>query len=173
VTPIYAEGAERAVDVETPTGEVFAIDDPRLLSYLRDGIRERHELTLMQSDRALTDCRPVSLFSLHSVRQLSDELGFELDMRRFRANVYIELDSGRGFAEDQFVGRTLRLGGKACVAVTDRDPRCKMITLDPDTSEANPEVMKQVTHSHDGRAGIYGAVLVEGLVRPGDEIAIC
>jgi uncharacterized protein YcbX len=169
-TPIYASADERGIDVETSTGDVFAIDDPGLIRYLRDGMRERHELTLMQSDRSMTDCRPVSIFSTQTARQLSDELGFEIDMRRFRANVYVELKSGTGFAEDQFIGRTLRIGDRACVAVTDRDPRCKMITLDPETAEPNPEVMRQVAHAHDGKAGVYGAVVVEGLIRPGDEI---
>ena len=40
VTPLYAEAAERAIDVQTPTGEVLAIDDPRLFGQLRSGIRE-------------------------------------------------------------------------------------------------------------------------------------
>ena len=47
-----------------------------------------------------------------------------------------------------------------------------MITLDPDTAEANPEVMRRVARAHDGKAGVYGAVLVEGTIRPGDEIVL-
>jgi len=47
-----------------------------------------------------------------------------------------------------------------------------MITLDPDTGEANPEVMKLVARTHAGRAGVYGATLIEGTIRPGNEIAI-
>ena len=70
------------------------------------------------------------------------------------------------------MGRRLRIGAKAEIAVTDRDPRCKMITLDPDTGLANPEVMRRVAKDHGGTAGVYGAVLVEGIVRAGDEIAL-
>jgi hypothetical protein len=172
VTPLYAEEAERALEVRTPTGEVFAIDDPRLAGQLRSGIRERHELTLLQSDRAMTDCRPVSLFSVQTVQRLSDEVGVELDKRRFRANIYVDLESGGAFAEDDFIDRTLQIGSKTRVAIIDRDPRCKMITLDPDTAEANPEVSRVVARRHDGKAGVYGAVLVEGTVRPGDEIVL-
>jgi hypothetical protein len=58
------------------------------------------------------------------------------------------------------------------MAVTDRDPRCKMITLDPDTAQANPEVMRRVAKDHDGTAGVYAAVLVEGVIRAGDAIAL-
>ncbi len=47
-----------------------------------------------------------------------------------------------------------------------------MITLDPDTGDANPEVMRLVARAHDGKAGVYGAVLVEGAIRRGDKIAL-
>jgi uncharacterized protein YcbX len=39
----------------------------------------------------MTDCRPVSLFSLQTVRKLGEETGTTLDKRRFRANVYMDL----------------------------------------------------------------------------------
>ena len=172
VTPVYASPADSMLDVETPAGELLPIDDPRLVRKLQEGIRESHELTLMRSDRAMTDCRPISLFSLQTVQQLSRETECELDRRRFRANIYVDLGSKNGFGEDEFVGRKLRIGGKAIITVTDRDPRCKMITLDPDTGEANPEIMRRLARAHDSKAGVYGAVLVEGTVRPGDEIGL-
>ncbi len=170
LTPVYPEPACSIVDVETPGREKLAIDDPGLIARLREGIRERHELTLLRSDRAMTDCRPVSLFSIQTVQELSRELETNLDKRRFRASIYVDLASGKGFAEDEFVGHTLQIGDKAVIAVTDRDPRCKMITLDPDTAEANPEVLRHLAHIHDGKAGVYGAVLVQGTIHPGDPI---
>ena len=172
LTPLYADPADLMVDVETPAGEMVAIDDPRLIDLLREGERDGLALTLVRSERALTDCRPISLISIQTTRQLSGEVGVELDKRRFRANVYVDLAEGAGFAEDAWVGRKLRIGGKAEIAVLNRDGRCKMITLDPDTAQANPEVMRQVTKTHDGMAGVYGAVLIEGVIRPGDAIAL-
>jgi MOSC domain-containing protein YiiM len=47
-----------------------------------------------------------------------------------------------------------------------------MITIDPDSAEANPEFMRRIARTHDGKAGVYGAVLVEGTVRPGDQVAL-
>ena len=172
ITPLYADPADLMVDVETPSGEVLPIDDPRLIDLLRDGARDGHELSLLRSERALTDCRPFSLISIQTTRQLSEEVGVELDKRRFRANAYVHLASGAGFSENEWVGRRLRIGDKAQIAVTDRDPRCKMITLDPDTGQANPEVMRCVAKDHGSAAGVYGAVLVEGVIREGDEIAL-
>jgi uncharacterized protein YcbX len=172
LTPLYAEPADWVVDVETPSGETLTIDDPRLIDLLREGKREGLELSLIRSERALTDCRPVSLFSIQTSRQLSRDVGVELDKRRFRANVYVDLASEAGFGESAWVGRKLRLGAKAELAVMERDPRCKMITLDPDTAEANPEVMRCVAKAHDGTAGVYAVVLVEGAIRAGDAIAL-
>jgi uncharacterized protein len=172
ITPLYGDATNLAVDVEDPTGRTLAIDDPELLDQLMEGAREGHQLSLLRSERALTDCRPVSLFSMQTVRQIENEVGAPMDYRRFRANIYANLESGEGFGEDALVGRSLRIGSKTVVAVLERDPRCKMITLDPETGAANPEVIRQVTSNHNGMAGVYCAVLIEGNVSKGDPIEV-
>lgn len=172
VTPVYADPADLWLDVETPSGERLSVDDPQLISLLREGIRDRHELTLLRSHRAMTDCRPISIISLQTVRQLSDEVGIPIDKRRFRANIYVDLASGEPFGEDRFVGKQLRIGDQTVVAVVGRDARCKMITLDPDTARAHPELMTKLARNHESKAGIYGVVLVEGTIRPGDPITV-
>jgi hypothetical protein len=95
-----------------------------------------------------------------------------VDQRRFRANVYVDFTSLGGFGEDGLVGRSLRLGSKVTLAILERDPRCKMITLDPETGASNPEFLEQVAQAHSGMAGVYGAVLVEGIVRKGDAVEL-
>jgi MOSC domain-containing protein len=170
--PVSADPSELMVDVETPDGKTLAIDDPALIDMLRTDIDEKHQLTLMRSERALTDCRPVSIFSLQSARQLADETGTQIDKRRFRANVYIDLTSTQGFGENEFVGRSLRIGPKVVVAILERDPRCVMITLDPDTGERTPSILKSVAQAHEGMAGVYGAVMVEGMLHKGDSVEV-
>ncbi len=172
VTPLYSSFAELMLDVQTPSGEMFAVDDPALLSRLQEGIRESHQLNLLRSERAMTDCRPISLFSLQTAQQLGEEVGIEMDARRFRANIYLDLATADGFSENEFVGRRLKIGARTVIAVIDRDPRCKLITLDPDTAQPNPEIMKRVARAHDGTAGIYGAVLAEGTIQPGDAVEL-
>lgn len=172
LTPVYASPSDMMVDVDTPTGETLAIDDPMLTRMLTEGIRETHSLVLLRSDRAMTDCRPVSLFSLQTALQIGEELGVAIDKRRFRANIYVDLISQSGFGENALVGRSLRLGSKVVISILERDPRCKMITLDPDTGDANPEIMRKVAQDHEGMAGVYAAVLVEGTVRKGDGVDV-
>lgn len=170
--PVSADSSELMIDVETPNGKTLGIDDPDLVDMLRADIDQKHQLTLMRSERALTDCRPVSIFSLQSARQLEEETGKPIDKRRFRANVYVDLPSGDGFAENDFVGRSLRIGPKVVVSILERDARCVMITLDPDTTEKTPEILKKVAQAHEGMAGVYGAVIVEGMLHKGDPVEV-
>jgi uncharacterized protein YcbX len=46
------------------------------------------------------------------------------------------------------------------------------ITLDPDTGASSPALLRQVAQAHEGTAGVYGAVLVEGLLRKGDAVEL-
>ena len=164
------DGEAIPLSVQTPGGRWFAIDDPALLEELKAGLPERHALSVMHSDRSLTDAYPVSLFSTQTGRQLGQDLGISLDKRRFRANIYLDLCSNEGFGEDSFVGHQLRIGSDLVLTVVDRDPRCKMITLDPDTAEPNPEVMKRVARAYESRAGVYASVLEQGTIRTGDPV---
>ena len=170
LNPISAGVSELMIDVETPNGKTFAIDDPALIDNLRANIDGNHELTLLRSEKAITDCCPLSMFAVQTARKLGEETGTAVDKRRFRANIYVDLTSSDGFAEDEFVGRSLRIGSKVIVAVLQRDARCMMITLDPDTAEKAPAILKAVAKAHEGMAGVYGAVLAEGMIRKGDAV---
>lgn len=170
LTPANGDADDMVLEVVTPSGAILALDDPRLVEMLGEGLRGENRLTLVRSDRALTDCRPVSLFSVQTVRQIGDELGRPLDKRRFRANIYLDLESDEGFAEDELVGRKLRVGSRAEIAILERDPRCKMISLDPETAEHDPQVLRRVAQAHGNFAGVYAAVLVEGMLAKGDPV---
>ena len=170
--PLLADISELMVDIETPEGKTLAIDDPVLMEMLRASVDAKHELTLMRSHRAMTDCRPMSIFSLQSARQLSEETGMSVDKRRFRANVYVELASDQGFGENELVGRSLKIGPKVVVNVLERDARCVLITLDPDTGEQSPAILKKVAQAHEGTAGVYGAVIIEGMLHKGDSVEL-
>ena len=64
----------------------------------------------------------------------------------------------------------IAFGHKLELAVIERDPRCKMITLDPDTADESPKLLQHVSRNHGGDAGVFAAVLQEGRVKKGDSI---
>ena len=76
------------------------------------------------------------------------------------------------FAEDGFVGKSLRIGSNVVVTIIKRDGRCMMVTLDPDTAEKAPAVLKTIAQNHGGCAGVYAAVVNEGIVRTGDPVEL-
>jgi uncharacterized protein YcbX len=168
VSPVFPAAEAFAVEVATPGGRTLPVGSPELKAELEE--RGGHQVELRFSERSLTDCRPVSLFGNATARALGEELGMRLDRRRFRANLYADWGDGRPYCEDELVGRTLQVGERLRLAVLERDPRCKMITLDPDTGREEPRVLRHVTTAHGGMAGVYAAVLVEGVARKGDPI---
>jgi len=172
LNPVSANAAELMIDVETPDGRTFAVDDPELIEHLRGNIDAKHQLTLRRSDKAITDCRPLSIFAVQSAKKLGEETAVPVDKRRFRANVYLDLKSSNGFAEDEFVGKSLRIGPKVVAHVVGRDARCMMITLDPDTAEKTPAILKAVAQAHEGMAGVYAVILTEGIIRRGDPVEV-
>ena len=172
INPVYPEIEQFAVEVETPSGDVYNVEDEAFLAHLKS-LSSNPTLTLHFTQRSQFDCRPLALFSIQMGELLAEELGMELDKRRFRANLYVQWHEDKPkLYENELVGKRLKIGDKVEINVLERDPRCKMITLDPDTSEANPEVIKHVSKAHEGYAGVYGAVLVEGVVKAGDAIEL-
>jgi uncharacterized protein YcbX len=164
-----APAAERyATEVVTPEGEKFMLGDGRFTQFLER--RYGRSLRLDFSERAITDAAPVSLFGLATVRGLAEETGLALDPRRFRANFYVRWERDEPFYEVQFVGRALRIGENVTVQVVKKDGRCLIITLDSETAERSPIVLEKVARDHGGCAGVYAAVLREGIVRADDPV---
>jgi MOSC domain-containing protein len=170
VTAQHPDPARFQVQVTTPQGGSFDINDPRLHDLLEK--RLGRALWLRFSERGMMDSRPVSLFGLATVAALSQEVGLALDHRRFRANFYAEWKDGQPFFEESLLGKTLKVGEHCLLTVVKKDARCKIITLDPDTAAAAPQVLATVAQKHQGCLGVYLAVLREGVVRAGDSITI-
>jgi uncharacterized protein len=147
VNPVSAGSDELMLDVETPEGKTLPINSPDLIDDLCAGLDGKHRLSLLRSTNAITDCSPVSIFSLQTAKRLADEAGCEVDKRRFRANIFLDLAHADGFAEDEFVGKSLRIGGQVVLRVIQRDSRCMM-------------------------AGVYAAVLPQGVVRRGGTVEL-
>jgi uncharacterized protein len=172
ITPVFGERNQFALDVTTPEGAVLPIESPELATDFQKAREDDAPVSLTFSQVAMTDCRPISLISLQTVDTLQKELGSKLDKRRFRANLYADLTGAGGLLEKDYVGKTLKIGEKAVVSFLERDPRCKMICLDPETADHNPKLLQLLAEKHEGRAGIYAAVLVEGVVKAGDPIIV-
>jgi uncharacterized protein YcbX len=162
------------VEVRVPTGEQVLVDSTEMLANLTTHISEGSQFMLTKASTPQTDVRPLSLISMQTIRQLSAELGKEIDPRRFRANLYLDV-RGEPFSEDSLVGRRLRIGSMATILIGERDPRCRFITYDPEAPmAADPlfDLMKLLDRDHQCRAGVYATVDQPGPIQAGDAICI-
>ncbi len=166
--PPTPEEAEPAVQVQTPGGTVRKVDDPMLREELADALQQ--PLFLLHSGRGVFDSQHLSVFSLATLRALAEESGSSIDPRQFRANLYIEPVSQQPFEEERWAGGILRIGAEVLAAVTQRDHRCMVINLDPDSTTQDPRVLRTVARQHDGHSGVYANVIRPGPVKVGDAI---
>ncbi len=164
--------APSTAEVETPDGTRYRADDPALIPALQAGLAKQNAMWLMGDDQPFMDCRPIALMSQATLDQLSEEMGCLIRADRFRENILLDLPGLAGFGEDSFVGRTIRIGNTAEITIKERDPRCRIITVDPATGNLMPELMKLVAREHESRAGVYGIATVSGILTEGDPILL-
>lgn len=159
--------------IRTPDGREYALTDEAL----RQEIATRHgaDVELMQLGHGIFDEAGVSAIALGTIRSIARAAGHDADIRRFRPNLVIDTQSAQPFEEDRWVGKVLEFGSDGtgpAISVTLRDKRCMMINLDPDTAEANAEMMKTVIRMNDNHAGVYGTVVRTGELRVGQVVSL-
>jgi uncharacterized protein YcbX len=154
-----------ATVVRTPSGAVLDITDPALAAELCPGAR------VVRMDRGVFDTFPLSLITTQTIAALDEMVGARLAVQRFRPNILVEAAGGAPFPEDGWVGRVLRAGG-ARMRIDKRDGRCAVITIDPETTERQPEVLRVVARDRNGCLGVYGSTVEPGSLRVGDSVLI-
>lgn len=112
----------------------------------------------------------ISLIGLPSVRDFESRVGARRHRRRFRANVWFS--GARTFAEFDWVGRQIQLGG-ATLQVIKRIPRCPATQVNPVTAErdADPVAELRAQYGH-GDFGVYAQVIDGGRFAVGDGIEL-
>ena len=166
---VEVEGSgEIVVTVTTPGGEKWPVDSDELRRELEE--RSSQSLSLLRNGRGSYDAAPISIISRQTVARIAEESATEANPWRFRPNLVIDLQGGGAFEELNWVGRILRIGEAARIPIIKVDKRCVIITLDPETAESSPGVLRCVAQEHANCAGVYGTVLTAGEVRPGDRV---
>jgi uncharacterized protein YcbX len=162
----HARIAGDAVEVVTPGGEVVEMDG-RLVSQL--ATETSRPLTLRELEGANFDDSPVLLINVATIAAFGAEVGMELDRRRFRANVYVD-----GFAPEEEVGWIGRrvVVGEVELEVVSRCERCVIVTRDPDTTAATPELLRALTETHEKCLGVYCQVTRPGRISVGDPVHV-
>jgi uncharacterized protein YcbX len=159
---------EAGVTVRTPDGAEWPVASEDLRRLIEE--RSGRSLFLLHDARGSYDAAPISVISQQTVERIAEETGVEPNAFRFRPNLLVDLDEA--FDELQWVGRIVRVGDTARVAIIKADERCVMLNLDPITVQSTPAVLKCVVQRHAQCAGVYGTVITPGEVRVGDTVTI-
>ena len=150
--------------VRTPGGSELDVADPALAAELGPGVR------VIKQERGVFDTMPRSLLTTQTLADLGRLVGAGLAAGRFRPNLLVDA-AGRGFPEDAWVGRVLRIG-ELRMRVDLRDQRCVMVTIDPVTLRRNPAVLRAIAQERDSRLGVYGSTVEPGRIAVGDPVEL-
>ena len=151
--------------VRTPSGATFDVADPALSAELGPGAR------VIKQDRGIFDTLPLSLITTQTIARLGELVDIQLDVQRFRPNILVEAAEEAPFAEDTWVGSVLRIGGLR-LRVDKRDGRCVVVTLDPVTTERNPEILRAIACERQGSLGVYGSIVEPGRIAVDDPVLV-
>lgn len=168
----YADAeAAGAARVTTPGGAELGWDDPRLAAELSAVLGR--PVTLVASAMGVHDAAPLHLVTDASLRAAGGWLGEEVDRRRFRANVVLELDGPAAFAEVGWVGGRLQVGdGGPLLDVVSPTERCVITTIDPDTLERDKRVLGALARESENLFGLYARVLRPGWLEVGAPVSL-
>lgn len=120
------------------------------------------------------DTYPMSLLSeasLHELAARSGEAGVA-DPRRFRNTLVV--DGIAPHEEDEWIGHDVR-AGEVVLRIAERDPRCSMTTLNPQSGERDMDTLRMIVDYRtlqDGNIcfGVYADVAQPGTVAVGDTV---
>jgi uncharacterized protein len=102
---------------------------------------------------------------------LSRELATEVDARRFRTNLHLELDA-EPWAELAWDGGELELEGGVRLRVDHACERCAIPTRDPDTQEKWPDLLRHLAAEHGQDFGVLARVIAPGRVHTGESVRL-
>ena len=94
---------------------------------------------------------------------------FGRDVRRLRPNILI--GGVDGMAERTWPGSELHIGD-AVIRLDSLRPRCPMTTVDPDTLERDPAVLKDIGRRFGGRLALNADVRRPGTIQVGDRVTL-
>ena len=144
--------------------------DPQLRSALEDAlarpVRFERDVEGIQDLR-----RSVLVTTEATLRALSDELGQDIDLRRFRTNLHLELDADP-WVEENWEGRELAFEGGVRLRLLHPCARCAIPTRDPDTQAKWADLLRHLHRHHSQRFGINARVIGTGRIEAGEGVRL-
>jgi uncharacterized protein YcbX len=109
--------------------------------------------------------------TLDTLRSSRPQSRFELP--RFRPNIVVALADGSDrFPENDWAGRTVRLGDEVRLAISEPCARCVITTVSQGGLPKDPDVLRTIVQRNAGNVGVLASVLRGGRIRRGDSVVV-
>ena len=167
---LYAASPPHALVTEPDGVRSWRWGDPRLRSALERDLGR--PVRLERDVTGIPDVPGTVLVTVAgTLAALSAELGTDVDARRFRTNLHLELDA-EPWAELAWAGAQIELEGGVRLRIDHACERCAIPTRDPDTQEKWPQLLRHLTAEHGQDFGLLARVRVSGRVYAGESVRI-
>jgi uncharacterized protein len=142
---------------------------------------ESLELSQQAPGDSFVDYAPVHLITTATLAAVTSAAGTAPAPRVFRPNLILATPGLSGYAENDWVGRQLAIGGQVRLEIFLPTPRCAVPTLAHGPDPGNPQVLRVLARENRipiegfGRqtcAGVYAKVITPGRIRTGDEVRV-
>jgi uncharacterized protein YcbX len=112
----------------------------------------------------------ITTATLDELRSLYPEGRYE--PRRFRPNIIVSTPGEKGFLENGWAGKSIRIGDGVRIKVMSPTIRCVVTTLAQDDLPNDPGILKTAARHNNANAGVYAMVETPGCVRVGDAVRV-
>ncbi len=109
--------------------------------------------------------------TIDKLRHLYPQGRFEA--RRFRPNIVVETNNEElEFVENDWIGKTLKIGDEVELKITEPCPRCVMTTLSQGDLPNDIGILRTAAQNNNAHVGVYASVIKGGTIHCDDEINI-
>jgi uncharacterized protein YcbX len=173
----YADHPGDALLPHDPPAPQLTDPDGRPWRWGEEGLAEtlsehaNRDVDLTRDPAGQQDLADSILITVEDTRaQLEDELGAPVDIRRFRPNIHVQLDTDP-FAENGWEGRRLRIGD-AELELLHPCERCVIPTRDPRTAAKAPELLRYLSAERSTLFGINARAAGPSRIATGDRVTL-
>ncbi|RKL65412.1 MOSC domain-containing protein [Salipaludibacillus neizhouensis] len=162
------------VEVITPEGKVLDWEDQELIEEMES--KSKRKISTRKYTPSHVPIGPIAVEHIllatdASLDKLKELWGKEeVNMRRFRPNLFLSLKEKRPFIEEEWIGRRIKIGSEVELEFVGHCERCMIITVDPSNAERDSSLHKTLIKERNNNFGVYASVIKTGDIQVDDEV---
>ncbi len=120
------------------------------------------------------DCAVIHVLTTSTLDRLRElHPGGRFEVRRFRPNIVVRATNDvSGFMENDWIGRTVRIGDEVRLSITGPCPRCVMTTLAQADLPKDSGILRTAARYNQVNVGVYASVIQSGDIRRGASVRL-